>query len=117
MADDYAGDRYWTLLPADATDVIRATGIPVFVRKIVLYPKAVNDAAVIQEYGSDNVLKTAMRIKASATLVDLVSLDWGRNGRQLNGFVLASLSTDAVLSEASKRSENEQKAVCSDDLR
>ena len=97
MADDYAGDRYWTLRPADVTDVIRAAGTPVYVRKIVLYPNAASDAAVIQEYGPDGVLRTAMRIKASATLVDLVSLDWGIRGRELNGFVLASISASAGL--------------------
>jgi len=97
MADDYAGDRYWTLLPADATDVIRAVGIPVYVRKIVLYPNAANDAAVIQEYGPTGALRTAIRIKAGTANADLVSLDWGIKGRRLNGFVLASLSTSAVL--------------------
>jgi len=97
MADDYAGERYWTLVPADATDVIRAVGIPVVIRKIVLYPNAANDAAVIQEYGPGGSLRTAMRIKAGTANADLVSLDWGQKGRRLNGCVLASLSTDAVL--------------------
>jgi hypothetical protein len=97
MADDYAGDRYWTLLPADATDVIRANGVDVIVRKIVLYPAAANDAAVIQEYDSTGTLRTAMRIKAGTANADLVSLDWGARGRKLNGFVLASLTASAVL--------------------
>ena len=97
MADDYAGERYWTLLPADATDVIRAVGIPVVVRKIVLYPNAANDTAVIQEYGPNGVLRTAMRIKAEPTDTSLVSLDWGKGGRRMNGFVLASLTANAVL--------------------
>ncbi len=97
MADDYAGDRYWTLLPADATDVIRAIGTEVIVRRIILYPSAVNDAAVIQEYGPTGALRTAMRIKAGPTDVSLVSIDWDKNGRWQNGFVLASLSTNAVL--------------------
>jgi hypothetical protein len=97
MADDYAGERYWTLLPADATDVIRAVGIPVVVRKIVLYPNAANDVAVLQEYGPGGTLRTAMRIKAGTANADLVSLDWGAKGRRFNGFVLGSLSTSAVL--------------------
>ena len=97
MADDYAGDRYWTLVPADVSDVIRAVNVPVIIRKIVLYPKAASDVAVIQEYDSTGTVRTAMRIKAGTANADLVALDWGPRGRKSNGFVLASLSTSAAL--------------------
>jgi len=97
MADDYAGERYWTLVDGDVGDIPAAIGVQVIVRKIVLYPSGNTDAATIQEYSPAGALRTAMRIMGGAASAGPVSLDWGPTGRKLNGFKLSALSTSAVL--------------------
>lgn len=86
MANVTTSERFWSL-----TDVavIAALGTEVTVRKVVFYPAAVDDDFTIQEYGPDGALRTAIKGKANHTDVNLVSLDFGREGRKLNGFKLA----------------------------
>lgn len=93
MSNITTNDRFWTL---DTVAVIVAVGIPVTVRKIVFYPAAVNNVAVIQEYLASGALATAMQIKAGPTAVDLVSLDFGPKGRKLNGFKLSTITAGTL---------------------
>lgn len=93
MANTITGDRYWNL---DTGAVIVACGTPVIVRKIVFYPAAVSDDVLIQDYSTSAVLQTAIRIKAGPTDASLVSLDFGPEGRLLNGFKLATIDGGSV---------------------
>lgn len=93
MANNTDNDRFWTL---DTVAVIKAIGVPVKVRKIVFYPAAASNVAVIQEYLPSGALATGMEIKAGPTAADLVSLDWGPNCRQLNGFKLSSITAGSL---------------------
>jgi hypothetical protein len=88
MANDVTGDRLWTM---DTVAVVADAGEEIIVRKIVFTPGAVNDDVLVQEYGPDAALRSAMKLKANATDVNLVTLDWGPQGRRLNGFKLATI--------------------------
>lgn len=89
MANVVTNDRFWQL---DTVGVIVAVGTPVIVRKVVYAPSSIDDDVVIQEYLSDAAtLDEAIIIKANHTDVNLVSLDFGSEGRQLNGFKLSTI--------------------------
>ncbi len=96
MSNDIASERLWIL---DTAAVIAATGVPVKVRKLVLFPSAVDDDAIIQEYGKDAVLRTALHIKARKLAGDTspVEQDFGPDCRELNGFKLATIDGTAIL--------------------
>jgi hypothetical protein len=93
MANDTTSERLWIL---DTVATIIAVGEEVTVRKIVYHPAAIDNAITIQEYGSDGVLRTAMRLAANHTDVNLVALDWGPEGRSLNGFRLSAISAGSL---------------------
>lgn len=93
MANDVTNIRTWIL---DTVAVIKAVGTPVRVMKIVFFPGAVNDDAVIQEYLADGSLSTAIRIKAGPTDVSAVALDFGPNGKVLNGFKLSTIDAGSL---------------------
>jgi hypothetical protein len=82
-------ERLYTL---DTAAVIDAAGTKVCVRKIVYVPAVAGNIAVIQEYSPGGVARTGMYIKANAADINLVTLDWGSDGRELNGFVLQSIA-------------------------
>ena len=88
MPNVTTSERYWSL---DTVAVIADAGVAVIVRKIVFRPAVIDDDILIQEYGPDGALRTAIVLKANHTDVNLVALDWGRNGRKLNGFKLATI--------------------------
>jgi len=89
MANIVTNDRFWQL---DTAGVIVAVGVPVIVRKLVFAPAAIDDDVIIQEYLSGSAtLDEAIIIKANHTDVNLVSLDFGPEGRQLNGFKLSTI--------------------------
>jgi len=93
MANDVTNDRLWIL---DTVGVIAAVGVPVIVRKIVYTPAAIDNAVVIKEYLPAGTLATAMKIKANHSDINLVTLDWGQDGRKLNGFELTSISGGSI---------------------
>lgn len=96
MANNVASERLWIL---DSAAVIKAVGVPVKVRKLVLFPSAVDDDAIIEEYGADAVLRTALHIKARKLTGDTspVDMDFGPDCRELNGFNLATIDGTAIL--------------------
>ena len=88
MANDATSERLWIL---DTAAVIVAIGTPVIVRKVVFFPALKDDDLVIQEYGPTGVLRTAIKLKAGASDASPVSLNFGSEGRQLNGFKLSTI--------------------------
>jgi hypothetical protein len=86
MANVTTNNRYWTL---DTVAVINAVGVSTIIRRIVYYPAAVGDDAVIQEYSSAAALVDAMSIKAGPSDISPVTIDWGTEGRRFNGFKLS----------------------------
>lgn len=93
MANIVTNDRFWKL---DSVAVITAIGVPVIVRKLVFAPGAIDDDVIIQEYLPDGTLDEAIIIKANHTDVNLVSLDFGPEGRQLNGFKLSTIDAGVL---------------------
>lgn len=93
MANDVTNERLWIL---DTAAVIKTVGNEVTVRKLVYTPAAIDNAVVIKEYLPDGTLGIAMKIKANHTDVNLVTLDWGPEGRRLNGFELTSISAGTL---------------------
>lgn len=93
MPNVTTSERFWTL---DTVAVIAAAGTEMIVRKIVFYPAAVDDDFTIQEYGPDGALRTAIKGKANHSDVNLVSLDFGPEGRKLNGFKLAVIDAGSL---------------------
>ena len=93
MGNTITSERYWNL---DSVAVIAAVGTPVIVRKVVFLPTTASHAATIQEYDSAGALRTAIYIKAGATDASPVSLDFGPNGRMLNGFKLSAISAGSI---------------------
>ncbi len=89
MANDITSERLHIL---DTAAVTVAIGTTVIVRKIVYFPAAASNAATIQEYGADAVLRTAIYIKAGPSDASAVTLDFGDNGRGLNGFKLSAIT-------------------------
>jgi hypothetical protein len=88
MSNDTTSDRLWTL---DTTGVISAVLTPIIVRKLVFFPAAIDDDILIQDYSPLSVLRTAITLKANHTDVNPVALDFGRTGREINGFKLATI--------------------------
>jgi len=93
MANDATGEKVWTL---DTVAVIKAVNVPVLVRKVVFFPALKDDDVVIQEYGNTAVLRMAIRLKAGASDASPVSLDFGSEGRILNGFKLSTIDGGSV---------------------
>jgi hypothetical protein len=93
MANDTTSERLWIL---DTVAVITAVNNPVIVRKVVYYPSTKDHTVVIQEYSKAAVLRTAIAIKAGASDASPVSLDFGLNGRLLNGFKLSTIDGGSV---------------------
>jgi hypothetical protein len=71
--------------------VISADLTPIIVRKLVYIPATIDDDVLIQDYSPLAALQTAIALKANHTDVNPISLDFGRRGRLLNGFRLATL--------------------------
>jgi len=88
MANDVTGDRIWIM---DTVAVVADAGEEIIVRKLVFTPAVIDDDILIQEYGPDAALRTAIKLKANHTDINLVTLDWGQQGRRLNGFKLATI--------------------------
>lgn len=95
MANDTTSDRLWSFTTATGGD-IKATGNQVVIRKIVFFPAAVDDDVVIQEYSTSAVARSAIVLKANHTDVNPVALDWGKNGRKLNGFNLSTIDAGTL---------------------
>ena len=93
MANVTTNDRLWRL---DTAGVIVAVGTQVIVRKVVFVPGAIDDDVIIQEYLPDGTLDSAIILKANHTDVNLVSLDFGRDGRKLNGFKLSTIDAGTL---------------------
>jgi hypothetical protein len=94
MANVTTNDRFWQL---DTAAVIVAVGTPVIVRKLVFAPAAIDDDVVIQEYlSADATLDEAIILRANHSDVNLVSLDFGPDGRQLNGFKLSTIDAGTL---------------------
>jgi hypothetical protein len=92
MANDTASPRLWTL---DTVGVIIAKGTAVKVRRILFYPSTIDHTVLIQEYGADGTLIQAIKIKASHTDVNPVSLPFNPP-LELNGFKLATIDGGSV---------------------
>ena len=90
MANDTTSERLWSL-----TDVavINAVGIQTIVKKLIFVPAAIDDDFIIQEYAPTQAgaLRSAIVLKANHTDVNPISIDFGRNGRKLNGFKLSTI--------------------------
>jgi len=93
MANNTTSERLWIL---DTVATIVAVGNEVIVRKIVYHPAAIDNAITIQEYGSDGALRSAILLAANHTDVNLVTLDFGAEGRSLNGFRLSAISAGSL---------------------
>lgn len=93
MANTTTSERWWNL---DTVAEIKGVGVPTIVRKIVFLPTTKDHAATIQEYDSTGTLRTAIYIRAGNTDASPVSLDFGVNGRLLNGFKLSAISAGSI---------------------
>lgn len=93
MANVITNDRLWRL---DTVAVIAAVGTPVIVRKVVFVPGAIDDDVIIQEYLPDGTLDSAIILKANHTDVNLVTLDFGTEGRSLNGLKLSTIDAGTI---------------------
>lgn len=93
MSNLTTGAKLWTL-----TDeaVIVASGTQVIVRKVVFVPAAIDDDVVIQEYSSVGVARDAIVLKAGHVDTGPVALDFGPNGRRLNGFNLSLIDAGTL---------------------
>ena len=88
MANNTDSERLWMLTDAA---VIKAAGTPVVVRKLIFFPAAVNDDVVIHEYAPDGTARIAIRMKAGPSVALPVDIDFGNEGRSLNGFRLLTI--------------------------
>jgi tRNA/tmRNA/rRNA uracil-C5-methylase (TrmA/RlmC/RlmD family) len=95
MANDVTSERLYVLDTASATAIV-AAGTPVIVRKVVFIPGAVSDDVVIQEYDSAGAARSAIVLKASPTAAEPTSIDFGPDGRKLNGFILSTKDAGTV---------------------
>ena len=93
MANVVTNDRLWRL---DTVAVIVAVGTPVIVRKVVFVPAVIDDDVIVQEYLPDGTLDSAIILKANHTDVNLVALDFGSDGRKLNGFKLSVIDGGTI---------------------
>ena len=93
MGNTITSERWWNL---DTVAVINAVGVPTIVRKIVFFPTTKDHTATIQEYDSTGALRTAIYIRAGNTDASPVSLDFGPDGRFLNGFKLSQISAGSI---------------------
>jgi len=97
MANDTTSERLWSFTTATGGN-IKAAGTQVIIRKIVFAPGAIDDDVVIQEYAptAAGAARDAIVLKANHTDVNLVSLDFGRFGRKLNGFNLSTIDAGTL---------------------
>jgi hypothetical protein len=93
MANDVTSERLWIL---DTVAVIKAVGNDVIVRKIVFHPAAIDNLVNIQEYSSEGVLRLGICLAANHSDINLVALDFGSEGRRLNGFKLSVLTAGVL---------------------
>lgn len=96
MANDTTSERLWSFTTATGGN-IAAAGTEVIIRKVVLIPAAVSEAVTIQEYDSAGSARSAIVLKVSTTVVEMTELDFGPNGRRLNGFNLSAITAGGVL--------------------
>jgi len=88
MANNTDSERLWMLTDAA---VIKAAGTPVIVRKLIYFPAAVSDDVVIHEYAPGGTARIAVRMKAGPAVVLPIEIDFGNEGRSLNGFRLLTI--------------------------
>lgn len=86
MPNDITNIRLWKL---DSIGVIAADHTAVVVRKLVYLPAAVDDDVTIQEYQGDGTLIDTIIMKADHAAAEPFEMDFGPEGRLLNGFKLS----------------------------
>ena len=91
MSNDVtSNERLWVLDTASATALV-AAGTHVVIRKLYLIPNAVSDDVVIKEHNYAGSQVVAMVLKANAGSADPVDVDFGPDGRELNGMALTTI--------------------------
>jgi hypothetical protein len=90
MSNVTTSERLWSFTTATGGN-IAAAETPVIVRKVVYFPNAIDDDVVIQEYDSAGTARSAIVLRANHAAAEPLSLDFGMNGRRLNGFNLSTI--------------------------
>jgi len=90
MSNSTTSDRLWSFTTATGADISDA-GTPVIIRKLYFLPAAVDDDVLIQEYDPAGSARTAIVMKADHAAAEPIEVDFGPNGRLLNGFNLATI--------------------------
>jgi len=88
MSNDITAPHLWVL---DSAGVVKAAGTKVFVRMVVYGPAFAGDDLILQEYDAGGSAKSAVILKASASDVDWVYIDFGSEGITLNGLVVGTI--------------------------
>lgn len=81
---EYSATGLWTV---DSTGTPIAAGKRILIDKIIYFPSAVNDDLVIH----DSAGVRAIRLKAGASDISPVHVDFGVEGRPLNGLIIATI--------------------------
>ena len=91
MANDVtSNERLWVLDTASATALVAAE-TPVIIRRLYFLPNAAADDVVIKEHNASASQIVAMVLKAGASVADPVDVDFGPEGRRLNGMALTTI--------------------------
>lgn len=96
MSNDVtSNERLWVLDTASATALV-AAGTPVVIRKLYYLPAAVNNTVVIKEHNYAGSQVVAMTLKAGSAAADPVDVDFGPEGRRLNGMALTTITAGSL---------------------
>jgi hypothetical protein len=96
MSNDVtSNERLWVLDTASATALV-AAGTPVIIRKLYYLPAAVNNEVVIKEHNRAGTQVVAMEMKAGTAVADPFELDFGPEGRRLNGMALTTITAGTL---------------------
>jgi hypothetical protein len=88
MSNDITAPHLWVL---DSAGVVKAAGNKVVVRMVVYEAAVAADDLILQEYDAGGSAKSAIILKASASDVDWVYIDFGSDGLPLNGLVVGTI--------------------------
>lgn len=81
---EYSATGIWTI---DETGTPISAGNRILIDKVIYFPSAVNDDLVIQNAAGTR----AIRLKAGASDISPIHVDFGLEGRALNGLKIATI--------------------------
>ena len=93
MANDITAPRLWVL---DTAEAVIAAGTPVIVRAVTFMGTTAGHDLVINEFDASGAEKPAIVMKMQGTEVVYPHLDFGCNGRLLNGLHVATIDSGSA---------------------